>query len=194
MPQSDHPTRHPRPHGPKRRRDSTRPTSSRSGTRRGGDRRPYPTAATTTRVSPAKPGATTARSRSRGSAAGTSQPTPATVWPAGPEPIDLDVSWPTPIVSKIVASFSEPGARVALLPWPTPRLTLGERRRLGIVGADGVIGHAPGANPDGDNDTEVSDALAAVESLDRSGRMVHVATGENLTGPATVLGRPCRHP
>jgi len=142
----------------------------------------------------------TARSRSRRLATEKSQPIPATVWPAGPEPIDLDTSWPTSIVSKIVDSFSEPAARVVLLPWPIP----GERRGLGVVGADGVIDHAPGADPDSENnaehDTEVSDALAAVESLDRSGRVVRLAAEENLTGPvsrpfwADLVGAPDRTP
>lgn len=183
MPQSDHPAHHARPHGPKRRSDSTRPTHNRADTRRGGARRPYPTASTTTRVSPAKSSTTTARSRS--SAAGTAQPTPATVWPAGPAPIDLDTSWPAPIIGKIVTSFSEPGARVVLLPWPTPQSAPGERHGLGIVSADGVIEHAPGTAPDSEHDCELGEALAAVESLGRSGHVVRVAAEENLPGPVS---------
>ncbi|MGH3761315.1 hypothetical protein [Actinophytocola sp.] len=116
------------------------------------------------------------------------------MWPAGPEPIDLDASWPTPIVSTIVASFSQPGGRVALLPWPTPQHTSqsapDERRGLDIVGADGVIERASGTDPDtdsdADNDTEVSHALAAVESLDRSGRVVRIAVEDNRTGPTSL--------
>jgi hypothetical protein len=115
-------------------------------------------------------------------------------------PIDLDASWPTPIVSTIVAAFSKPGGRVVLLPWPTPqppRSAVGERRELGVVSADGVIDHAPGVDPDSDKhpdnnpdnstaqDTEVSEALAAVERLDRNGRVVRIAAEENLTGPAS---------
>jgi hypothetical protein len=189
MPQPDHSARHRKPHSPKRRGDSTRPAPSRSSIPRGGDRRPYPTASTTTRVSPAKPGAT-ARSRSRGSTE-TAQKTltPATVWTAGAVPIDLDASWPTPIVSKIVTSFSEPGGQVVLLPWPTPQPAPGERRGLGVVGPDGVIDHAPAADPDSDNDTdggtELGAAFAAVESLDRNGRVVRIAAEENLTGPVS---------
>lgn len=63
MTRPDHPARRVRPHGPTRRGDTTRPASP----RRGGDRRPYPTAATTTRISPAKPGPATTRTRSGGS-------------------------------------------------------------------------------------------------------------------------------
>jgi SAM-dependent methyltransferase len=109
------------------------------------------------------------------------------VWPAGPAPIDLDASWPTPIVSKIVTSFSTPGGRVVLLPWPTPQPAPGERRGLSVVGADGVIDHAPAADPDSDNEVggELAAALAAVKSLDRNGRMVRIAAEENLTGPAS---------
>lgn len=205
MPQPDHPARHRRSTGPTRRGDSTRPTPTRTSARRGGDRRPYPTASTTTRVSPAKPRpATRAQSRdstetAQNTARHTAQKavTPATVWTADPAPIDLDASWPTPIVSTIVAAFSQPGARVVLLPWPTPQPTsqppspaaAGKRRGLSVVGADGVIDDAPGANPnsapDTDASTELTAALAAVERLDRTGHVVRVATEENLTGPAS---------
>ncbi|GAA0626573.1 hypothetical protein GCM10010174_52640 [Kutzneria viridogrisea] len=174
MTQSGHTPRRSAPHGPKRRDDSTHPT----GTRRGVERRPYPTASTTTRVSPAKPGPASARSQSRGS---TSTPTPATVWTAGPAPIDLDAAWPTPIVEKIVGAFSEPGGRVALLPWPSARPTPGERPRLTPVFSDGVLNHAPGAEPDG----EVTDALAAIEGLHRTVRVVHVPTDPAAIGPAS---------
>ena len=168
MTQSDRPTSR----GPKRRGDTTRPASTRSGTRRGGDRRPYPTASTTTRVSPAKPGSASTRSRSRGS---TATPTPATVWTAGPAPIDLDTAWPEPIVSKIVSSFSESGGRVALLPWPTS----GGRAPLAPLGTDGVIDHAPATEPD----HALADALATVEGLNRTGRVVRVAADPTATGP-----------
>ncbi|WP_027946999.1 hypothetical protein [Amycolatopsis taiwanensis] len=185
MTQPDHSARRSRPHGPKRRGDSTRL----AGTRRDGDRRPYPTAPTTTRISPAKPGSATTRTRPRSS---TETPTPATVWTAGATAIDLDASWPVPIVRRIVGAFSKPGARVVLLPWPTP----GDHSRLGLVGADGVIERAPGADPD----AEVADALDAVDGLDRSARVVRVAAETNLTGPASrpfwadLVGDPQRAP
>jgi hypothetical protein len=178
MTQSDHTPRRSAPHGPTRRDHSTRPASTRSGTRRGTERRPYPTASTTTRVSPAKPGSPAVRSRSRGTV---TTPTPATVWTAGAAPIDLDTAWPTPIVEKIVGSFSEPGGRVALLPWPSAQPTLGDRPRLTPVFSDGVLDHAPGAEPDG----EVADALAAVEGLHRTVRVVRVPVDPAATGPGS---------
>jgi hypothetical protein len=162
------------PRGPKRRSDSTRPPVTGLGARRGVERRPYPTASTTTRVSPAKPGSAGASSRSRGSK---STPTPATVWTAGPVPIDLDAVWPTPILSKIVTSFSVPGGRVVLLPWPTPQ----PRPRLAAVGADGVIDHAPRAEPD----AELADALDTIQGLDRTGSVVRVAADSSVSGPAS---------
>lgn len=196
MPQSDQPARRTASHGPKRRGDSTRPAAA----RRGGERRPYPTAATTTRVSPAKPGSTT-RGRSRGSAA---TPTPATVWTAGGCGIDLDAAWPTPLVEKIVAAFSAPGGRVALLPWPTPNTTTGRRRGLGVVDPDGGIRHAPddtsGDVPGDAADSDLTAALDAVEHLGRHGRVVRVAAPDESAGPvsrpfwADLIGDPTPPP
>ena len=167
MPQSEHSASR----GPKRRGDSSRPASTRSGARRGGDRRPYPTAATTTRVSPAKPDPAGTGSRSRGSA---TTPTPATVWTAGPVPIDLHTSWPTPIITTVVGSFSEPGARVALLPWPVSPA----RPRLAPVGSGGVSDRPPAIRPD----DELATALATVEGLDRTARVVRVAADPTALG------------
>ncbi|WP_436499522.1 hypothetical protein [Actinokineospora sp. HUAS TT18] len=192
MPQSDQPARRPASHGPKRRGDSTRPAAA----RRGGERRPYPTAATTTRVSPAKPGST-ARGRSRGS---TDTPTPTTVWTASATGIDLDAAWPTPLVEKIVAAFSAPSGRVALLPWPTSNTTSVRRRGLGVVDSDGVIRHAPddtscGA-PGDTSDVDLTAALDTVEHLGRHGRVVRVAAPEESVGPvsrpfwADLIGDP----
>ena len=189
MTQSDRSARRSAPHGPQRRADSARPEGTRAGARRGVERRPYPTASTTTRVSPAGPGSASARSRSRGAV---STPTPATVWTAGPAPIDLRAAWPTPIVEKIVGAFSEPGGRVALLPWPTAQPTPDERPRLTPVFSDGVLAHAPGAEPD----DEVADALAAVEGRGRTGRVVRVPVDPTTTGPgsqpfwADLVGTP----
>jgi hypothetical protein len=192
MPQSDQPARRTASHGPKRRGGSTRP----AGRLPGGERRPYPTAATTTRVSPAKPGSTT-RARSRGSAA---TPTPATVWTAGATGIDLDAAWPTPLVEKIVAAFSAPGERVTLLPWPTPHTTTGRRRGLGVVDPDGVIRHAPddtSGDADGDAaDGDLTAALDTVEHLGRHGRVVRAAAPDESAGPvsrpfwADLIGDP----
>ncbi|TWP46030.1 hypothetical protein FKR81_37270 [Lentzea tibetensis] len=148
------------------RTDSTHPTPPRPGGRRGGDRRPWPTAPTTTRLSPGKPARET-RTRSRGSA---STPTPATVWTAGPAPIDPDIAWPPALLEKIVTSFSEPGARVVLLTWPTPN---DDRPTLAAVGADGVVDHAPGA--------ELDDALHAVQRLGRIARVERVPVDSEAT-------------
>ena len=174
MTQSDNSARR----SPRRRADSTHPAPARPGGRRGGDRRPWPTAPTTTRVSPgkpAKPATGTGRSRSRGSA---STPTPATVWTAGVTPIDLAVTWPAALVERIVTSFSKPAERVVLLDWPTPERA---RPALGVVGADGLIDHAPGTEPD----PELADTIAVVERLDRAARVERVPVDPTSTGPAS---------
>lgn len=171
--QSDHCA----PRGSRRRSDSTRPASTHPATSRSGNRRPYPTASTTTRVSLAKPGSTNARSRSRGRG---STPTPATVWTAGPVPIEFDAAWPTPIISKIVDAFSKPGGQVVLLPWPTLEPAPGVRPSA-PVDAGTVTDHAPEAEPG----TELADALATIKALDRTGRGVRVATDPTLTRPVS---------
>ena len=170
MTQPDHSGRR----SPRQRADSTHPTPPRPGGRRAVARRPWPTAPGTTRVSPAKPATGTTRSRSRGSAL---TPTPATVWTTGPAPIDPDATWPVALVDKIVASFSESGAQVVLLAWPTPQ----RGARLAEVGSDGVIGHAPGTEPD----PELADAVNAVDDLGRTGRVERVPADPTATGPAS---------
>ncbi|SDN15597.1 hypothetical protein SAMN04488074_1372 [Lentzea albidocapillata subsp. violacea] len=176
MPQPEHSARRSRPQGPTRRDDSTRPATSRSGAGSGAERRPYPTAPSTTRISPATPGSPTARARSRGSAAAS---TPATVWTAGPAPIDLDTAWPAPFIEKIVDAFSEPGGRVTLLSWPTAQSSSDDRPRLTPVFSGAVLEHIPAA----ESDDALADALAAVEELGRSGRVVRVAADPTTTGP-----------
>ncbi|PWK84477.1 hypothetical protein C8D88_10892 [Lentzea atacamensis] len=163
---------------PRRPADSTHPAPARPGGRRGGDRRPWPTAPTTTRVSPGKPAKSatgTGRSRSLGSA---STPTPATVWTAGAAPIDLAATWPAALVERIVTSFSKPAERVVLLDWPTPERA---RPALGVVGADGVIDHAPGTEPD----HELAGTIAVVERLDRAARVERIPVDPTSTGPAS---------
>jgi hypothetical protein len=118
------------------------------------------------------------------------------VWTAGPTAIELDATWPTPIVEKIVGAFSEPGGRVALLPWPGAQPAPDDRPRLTPVFSDGVLDHAPGAEPDG----EVADALAAVEGLHRTGRVVRLPVDPTATGPgsrpfwADLVGTPDSSP
>ena len=163
---------------PRRRADSTHAAPARPGGRRGGDRRPWPTAPTTTRVSPGKPAKSatgTGRARSRGSA---STPTPATVWTAGDAPIDLDATWPAALIERIATSFSKPAEQVVLLDWPTPERT---RPTLGVVGADGVIDHAPGT----ESDPELADTVTAVERLDHAARVERVPVDPTSTGPAS---------
>jgi hypothetical protein len=110
----------------------------------------------------------------RGSA---STPTPATVWTAGPAPIELDATWPTSILRKVVTAFSTPGARVFLLCWPTPQPATGPAPSLARVGADGVIDHARATEPD----SELADALAAIEDLGRTARVVRIPAGPAVT-------------
>lgn len=158
-----------------RRRPSAHSTPARPGGRRGGDRRPWPTAPTTTRVSPGKPARSTAgtgRTRSRESA-----PTPATVWTAGAAPIDLDAVWPAALVERIVTSFSTPTERVVLLDWPH----LHHAPPLGGVGADGVIPDTPRTM----SDSELADIVTAVERLDRTAHVEHLPITSTSTGPAS---------
>ncbi|GAA3040934.1 hypothetical protein [Actinokineospora globicatena] len=154
---------------PRRRADSTHPADSRPGGRRGGDRRPWPTASGTTRVSPAKPTADTTRTRT---AAAPATPTPATVWPAGATSIPLDAAWPVALVDRIVTSFSAPGARVVLL-----AETARDQDPLPAwIGSGGVIDHAPDTEPE----SGLAEAYATVEDLDRTPRI------ERLPLPGTA--------
>jgi hypothetical protein len=43
------------------------------------------------------------------------------VWTAGPEQIDPSATWPVPIIEAITTSFSAPGDRVVLAPWPAAK-------------------------------------------------------------------------
>lgn len=141
--------------------DRTRPGPRGPGSRRHEDRRPWPTAPTVSRISPAKPAAGTARTGARGSV---STPTPATVWTCGPTGIDLNATWPPELVEKIVSSFSSAGDKVVLLPWSALSST---RSQLGVVGDDGVVRHSPDVDPD----PELDDARHVVERLGREVRI-----------------------
>ncbi|MGV9613238.1 hypothetical protein [Nocardia xishanensis] len=72
---------------------------------------------------------------------------PSTLWALGPEPLDPDDRWPEPVLAHTVRKFSEPGARVMLLGWPTPT----DRGALRIIEPD------------------TAEALAAIGDLDRHG-------------------------
>ncbi|WP_246632839.1 hypothetical protein [Pseudonocardia nigra] len=132
------------------------------------DFRPYPTAPTRTRRSPASSGRRAARS-------GNHPPTPSTIWftpdpnraapdatlvtgssdeanpgfplrPGGMADIDPSNAWPLPVLTRAVTSFTEPGATVLLLPWP-------------------------GAGRDGHGATVPPAAVAAVTDFDRRPRL-----------------------
>ncbi|ANZ42560.1 hypothetical protein BBK82_07630 [Lentzea guizhouensis] len=92
--------------------------------------------------------------------------------------MDLAATWPAALVERIVTSFSKPTERVVLLDWPTHERT---RPTLGVVGADGVIDHAPSAEPD----PELADTIAVVERLGRAARVERIPVDPTSTGPAS---------
>jgi hypothetical protein len=81
-------------------------------------------------------------------------------------------------VEKVVTSFSEPGASVVLLAWPTHNH---HRLTLAPVGSDGVIDHAPGTEPD----PELADTVHTVERLGRTARVERVPVDPEASGPAS---------
>jgi hypothetical protein len=144
--------------------DNAAPRRPRSGPHRDVDRRPYPTAPTPTRPSFARSGTARASARSRRP---DSAPIPATVWVAGSTPIDPEATWPPSIVAAIVSSFSEPGARVALLPWPAATIEPGSTNR----------------DTDLRESAEVNGALIVIDDLGRHGQVLQVSP----TGVGTVM-------
>lgn len=142
------------------------------------DFRPYPTAPTRTRRSPANPAGPTSRS-------GNQPPTPSTIWfipnptphdtdpdtvlvasrqdrtsavppscsCSGPAPdVESPSSWPPPVLTRAVTSFTEPGATVLLLPWPAaasvgPGLPVPADAVVAVTGLDRQprLGTAPAA-------------------------------------------------
>ncbi|MEV6608875.1 hypothetical protein [Kutzneria sp. NPDC051319] len=80
-------------------------------------------------------------------------------------------------MATIVTSFTAVGERVVLL----PHATTTDRRPRGVVGEDGVVTHAPGAEPD----PALADALATIDSLDRTGQAVHVAADSRASRTAS---------
>jgi hypothetical protein len=100
----------------------------------------------------------------------TTAPIPATVWACGPTPIDPRSVWPTPIVNKIVTSFSKPGGRVVLLPWPTIP-----------AAAPAVIDHTGVTEPD----TELATALTEIAELGRTVRVARIEPKPITYGPAS---------
>lgn len=100
---------------PSNRDDSPRPHRARPA-----NGIPYPgapaPAASSERSHPA------AKTTKRVDRARTLAPIPPTVWTAGPDPIDPAAVWPVPIIEAITTSFSRPGDRVVLAPWPAQAL------------------------------------------------------------------------
>ncbi|MGH3783421.1 MAG: hypothetical protein ACRDRO_23075 [Pseudonocardiaceae bacterium] len=166
MTRSDH-SATPAPVG---RTDATRPPRTHCGSHR----QPYPNAPTRT-VSPPRgdPRAGTPR-RPRTAPMG---PTPATVWACGPTAIDPDAIWPAPILTKIATSFSKPGDRVALLPWPTAT----PRPLPAPVGTGGLTDHTVTAEPD----DQLTAALAAIDNLDRTAAVIHLQPDPTASRPAS---------
>ena len=181
MTRSDH-SATPAPVG---RTDSTRPRR----TGHDGDRRPYPSAPARTATSRRGTRRTSAPTRSH---TASTAPTPATVWACGPTPIDPDAPWPTPILTKIVTSFSEPGDRVVVLPWPTATPTPPH----GPGRADALIDHAPTVEPD----DELATVLAAITDLARRARVLRLepdlTAGGRASRPfwADLVGTPDNTP
>lgn len=101
-------------------------------------------------------------------------PTPATVWACGPRPVDPEAVWPTPIVKKIVTSFTSTGGRVVLLTDPsTAAIT------------DKPSTPTPESNPHSEPDTEVEAALTAIRDLDRTARVFPLTSTPAAHAPAS---------
>ncbi len=166
---------HPATPAPKARTDSTRPPRTRPTTRRG-DRQPSSSA-------PVRAASSRLRTRRAGAprrpAIASSAPIPATVWACGTAPIDPDATWPTPILTKIVAGFSGPGDHTVLLAWPStpPNPTQGPVR------ADGASTASRRTGPD----DEWAIALTAIADLGRSAQALHVDPDPRASAAAAGL-------
>lgn len=185
---------------PESRRDTSRPPRA----RRSADGTPYPGSNGTPYPGaplPARGGrdgtrsGRTARPARAPSATRPAAPTPATVWAAGPDPIDPAATWPVPIIEAITTAFSAPGARVLLAPWPAPSVDP-------TTAAAGTPGIATATTAE----AELAAAHTAVERLGRAASLARVIPGGALPGlpsrpfwadfvtdsppHATVPGRP----
>lgn len=90
-------------------------------------------------------------------------PIPPTVWTAGPDPIDPAAAWPVPIIEAITSSFSAPGDRVVLAPWPAQ--ARGARR----AADDGELTAARGAVHALDRDAAVTELVPTTSSRAATG-------------------------
>jgi len=142
---------------PSNRDDSDRPRRTRSA-----NGIPYPGA-----PDPSGPSVRPRRSTTTTEAERTRElpPIPPTVWTTGPDPIDPAATWPVPIVESITTSFSAPGARVLIAPWPTSG-TAGDRELA--VARDAVFALG--------RDAMVAELGTAAQSLADGG-------GRGLTAP-----------
>ncbi|MFJ7218947.1 hypothetical protein [Amycolatopsis sp. NPDC098790] len=122
---------------PSNRDDSTRPQRPRSvnGT-------PYPGA-----PDPVDSSARTRRAPKRAATSRELAPIPPTVWTAGPDPIDPTAAWPVQIIETITTSFSAPGARVLLAPWPTAEEAASRATGAGELDAALDAVHTLGRHP-----------------------------------------------
>jgi hypothetical protein len=124
-------------------------------------------------------------------------PAPTTVWTCGPAPIDPGLLWPTPIVSKIVTSFTDPGARVVLLAGPPSPARVAPSPDTPDQSAptptdSGSPTTPPGPPFDGDRSDGSDTARAVIAELRRNPRVVPLhpdtppgpaAAGPSWTGP-----------
>jgi hypothetical protein len=82
--------------------------------------------------------------------------------------------WPTPIVKKILTSFTNPGGRVVLLTGPSAAAI-----------NDKPSTPNPESNPHGEPDREVQAALTTIRDLDRTARVVHLTSTPAAHAPAS---------
>jgi hypothetical protein len=99
------------------------------------------------------------------------------VWAAGADPIDLTATWPVALVTRIVTSFSEPGARVVLVQSPTQCARLA----LDAAGAESCRD----CSADTEADRVLVEALRVVEDLGRTVRVEHIPIDQGAPGPAS---------
>jgi hypothetical protein len=148
------------------RTDTTAPSRSRH--------QPYPNAPARAASSRRGTAGTSSRKRPRAS---TMAPIPATVWACGRTLINPHTLWSTPILTKTVTSFSRPGDRVLVLPWPTAT----PRPLRPPAGTDESTDHAPTA----ELDDQLITALAVIGNLDRTAGVIHLESDPTACGPAS---------
>ncbi len=149
---------------------------------RGSGFRPYPTASTSTRLSPASPASRAASSKRRPRVG---SPIPATVWV--PEPgqvVDPAAVWPAVVLRQIVSAFSRPGDEVVLTSWPsdTTAAPIDDRTPAGGAPWDGST---HGASARGASGGDLDGALDTVARLHRCPRVVELGSDH----PINTLAR-----